>query len=138
MTITTTTVATIWTTVTTLAITLWALTTLTTGRTLNIIGRLLNQYTMRELVLTSLRIDLEQLNLDVVALLDTSLLDCLKTLPVDLADVQQTVLTRHNLYETSVRHDGANYTIVNLANLWDCNDSLDLTDSGVDAILVRS
>jgi hypothetical protein len=138
MTITTTTVATIWTTVTTLAITLWALTTLTTGRTLNIIGRLLNQYTMRELVLTCLRINLQELNLNVVALLDTSLFNGLKALPVDLADVQQTVLTRHNLNEASVRHDRTNHTVVNLAYLRNSYDSLNLTDSGIDALLVRS
>ena len=94
-----TTVTTIRTTVATIATltTLWALTALTTGRTLNVVGWLLDQYTMRELVLTCLRIDLEQLHLDLVALLDTSLLDCLKTLPVNLADVQQTVLDRKSV-----------------------------------------
>ena len=52
--------------------------------------------------------------------------------------MQQTVLARHNLYETSIRHDRANYTVVDLTNLRDCNDSLDLADCSIDAILVRS
>ena len=92
------------TTITTLA-TLRALTTLTTGRTLYVVGRLLDQYTMRELVLTRLRIDLEQLHLDLVALFDTSILNGLEALPVDLRDMEQTILARHDLYETAIRHD---------------------------------
>jgi hypothetical protein len=72
-----------FTTVTTLA-TLWTLTALTTGRSLYVVSRFLNQYTMRELVLTCLRINLKELHLNVVTLLDTSLLNGLKTLPVNL------------------------------------------------------
>ena len=80
-----TTIATIGTTVsavTTLR-TLTALATFT-GRTLNVTFGLLDQYTVRELVLTRLRVDLQQFHLDLVAFLDTSLLDGLKALPVDL------------------------------------------------------
>jgi hypothetical protein len=101
-----TTIATIWTTVTTIS-TLWTLTALTalTGRTLYIVCRLLNQYAMRELILTCLWIDLKQLNLDMVTLLDTSLLDSLEALPVNLRDMQQAILARHNLYEAAIRHD---------------------------------
>ena len=91
------TVVATWTTLTTL----WTWTTLTLYITL----RLLHQYTMRELVLTSLRINLHQLHLDLVAFLDTSLFNCLKTLPVDLRDMEQTILTRENLYKATVRHD---------------------------------
>jgi hypothetical protein len=73
-----TTLAALWTR-TTLA-TLWTWTTLT----LNIVSRLLYEYTMRELVLTSLRVDFEELNGNLVTLLDTCLFYCLKTLPVNL------------------------------------------------------
>jgi hypothetical protein len=104
MTVTTVTAITTLATVATLT-TLGALTALTTGRTLHIVGGLLNQHTMRELVLTSLRIDLEELHLDMVALLDASLLDGLEALPVDLGDMEQTVLAGHDLHEAAVRHD---------------------------------
>ena len=85
-----TTVTTIRATVTAVTITLWALTalatltTLTTSRTLYIVGGLLDQHTVRELVLAGLRINLKELHLDLVTFLDTSLLDSLKALPVDL------------------------------------------------------
>ena len=88
------TVATIRTTVTTLsALTtlrtftaLRALTALTTftGWTLHVTLGLIDQHTVRELVLTRLRVDLQELHLDLVTFLDTSLLDSLKALPVDL------------------------------------------------------
>ena len=67
-------------TITTLT-TLRALTALATCRTLHIVGRLLNQHTVAELVLTSLRINLKELHLDMVTLLDTGLLDSLEALP---------------------------------------------------------
>ena len=57
----------------------WWLTT--TLLRLDITLWLLNQYTMRELVLTSLRINLKELHLDMVTLLDTGLLDSLEALP---------------------------------------------------------
>ena len=82
-----TTVTTIRATVTTVTITLRTLTTLatlTTSRTLYIVGGLLDQHTVRELVLAGLRINLKELHLDLVTFLDTSLLDSLKALPVDL------------------------------------------------------
>ena len=77
-----TTISTIRTTVTTLT-TLRALTTLTACGTLYIVGRLLNQNTMRQLVLACLRINFQQLHLNLVTFLDTSILNGLKTLPVD-------------------------------------------------------
>ena len=114
--------------------TLWTWTTLT----LNITLWLFHQHTVRELVLASLRINLHQLHLDLVTFLDASLFNCLKTLPINLRDVEQTILTRENLYETTVRHDRTNSTLVNLTNLWNSYDSLDLTQSSIDRILVRS
>ena len=63
---------------------LTALSALATGGTLHVTLGLLNQHTVRELVLTSLRVDLQQFHLDLVTLLDTSLLNGLKALPVDL------------------------------------------------------
>lgn len=83
------------------------LATLTTGTalTLHVTLGLLHQHTVRELVLASLRIDLKELHLDVVALLDTSLLNGLQALPSNLRDVEQTLLARHDLYEAAVRHD---------------------------------
>ena len=66
--------------------TLRALTTLGTCRTLLITLGLLDEYTVRELELTSLRIDFEQLDGDLVTFLDASLLDGVETLPVNLRD----------------------------------------------------
>ncbi len=90
--------------------TLTARTTLTalatrTALTLYISLRLLEKHAVRELVLASLRVDLHELHLDFVAFLDASLFNCLKTLPVDLRDVEQSVLARHDLYEAAIRHD---------------------------------
>ena len=53
-----------------------------------------DQHAVTELVLTGLRINLKEFHGDLVTFLQTSLLNSLQTLPVDLADVQQTVLTR--------------------------------------------
>ena len=117
------TITTIGTAVTTIA-TLSTLRTLTTGRTLYIISGLLNQYTMRELILTCLRINLKELHLDLVTFLDTCLLDSLKALPVNLGNMEQTIFARHNLNETAVRHDTTNGSIVNLTNLGNCNNGL--------------
>lgn len=130
-----TTIATVTTltAVTTLA-TLWTWTTLALYITLG----LLEKHAARELELAGLRIDVNKLNLKLVTLLDASLLDSLKTLPVDLRDVEQTVLSRHELYEATVRHDAANGTVVNLAYLWDGNDSLDLSHCSVDNVLART
>ena len=101
-----TTVSTIRTTIFAIT-TLWALTTLATltGRTLYITLGLLDKHAVRELVLTSLRIDLKELHLDLVTLLDTSLLDSLKALPVNLGDMEQTILTRHDLNKATIRHN---------------------------------
>ena len=129
----TTTLMTIITTTTTLTA-LWTWTTLTLYVTL----RLLHQHTMRELVLASLRINLHQLHLDLVTFLDASLFNCLKTLPINLRDVEQTILTWENLYEATVRHDRTNSTLVNLTNLRNSYDTLDLSQSSIDRILVRS
>ena len=116
-----------------------ALRTLTTALLrLYIVSRLLDEYTVRELELTSLGVNLQELHLNLVTLLDASFLDSLQTLPVNLRDVEQTVLARHELYEAAVRHDAANGTLVDLTDLRDGNDSLDLGDSGIDALLVRT
>ena len=106
---------------------------LTTGGTLYVTFWLLNQHAVGELVLTRLRVNLKELHLDLVALLDTSFLDSLETLPVNLTDVKQTVLARHNLYEAAVRHDAADCSLVDLAHLGDGHDGLDLGDSSIDA-----
>ena len=114
--------------------------TLTTGttRTLLVALGLVEQHTVRELVLTGLRIDLKQLDLDVVALLDASLLDGLQALPLDLGDVEQTFLARQDLDEAAVRHDALHHTVVDLTYLRQGHDALDLGDGGVDALLIRS
>ena len=82
------TVTTIRTSVSTLSTltTFRALTALTTfaGRTLLITFGLLNQYTVGKLVFACLRVNLQQFYLNLVTLFDTSLLDSLKALPVNL------------------------------------------------------
>ena len=131
------TLTTTFMTIITTTATLTALRTRTT-LTLYITLWLLHQYTMRKFVLASLRINLHQLHFDLVAFLDASLFNCLKTLPINLRDVEQTILTRENLYEATVRHDRANSTLVNLTNLRNSYDSLNLSQSCIDRILVRS
>ena len=128
-----------WTTlaaVTTFA-TFWAWTTLTLW-TLHIVSRLLNEYTTRELVLTSLLVDINQLHVDFVTFLDASLFDSVETLPVDFADVKQTVLTRQELHEAAIRHHRTNGTVISLTNLRNGNDSLDLRHSSFDGSTVWS
>ena len=127
------TLTTTFMTILTTTATLTALRTWTT-LTLYITLWLLHQHTMRKFVLASLRINLHQLHLDLVAFLDASLFNCLKTLPINLRDVEQTILTRENLYEATVRHDRANSTLVNLTNLRNSYDSLNLSQSCIDRI----
>ena len=74
--------------------TLRALSTWTTLRTLLIVGWLFDKYTMRELILVCLCFFLLLLHFFLVAFLDACLFHCLKTLPVNLADVEQSVLSR--------------------------------------------
>ena len=131
----TTVVATLatWTTLTTIAtLTTWA------TLTLDIALGLVDEHTVRELVLTSLRINLEQFDLDLVTFLDASLLDRLETLPSDLRDVEQAFLARQNLYKATIRHDALHRTVVDLTDLRHSHDSLDLGQRSVDAVLVRS
>ena len=59
---------------------------------------------MRELELACLGIDVEQLHLNLVAFLDASFLYGLQTFPVDFADMEQTILARHELHEAAVWH----------------------------------
>jgi hypothetical protein len=73
-------------------------------RTLNIIGWLLNQHTVRELELAGLLVDVNQLHVYRVAFLDAGFLNGLQALPVNLTDVEQTVLAWHELNEATVRH----------------------------------
>ena len=58
-----------------------------TALTLYISLGLRNEYTVRELILTRLLVNLHQLHGDLVAFLQTSLLDGLQALPVNLRDV---------------------------------------------------
>lgn len=99
---------------------------------------LLEQHAMRELVFAGLRINLKQLDLDVVTLLDSSLLYGLQALPENLGDVEQAFLARKDLDEATVRHDALYHAIVNLANLRQGHDALDFCHCRVDALLVRS
>ena len=135
-----TTLATIRTTLTTVTAlsALRTLAALTTGGTLYVTFWLLNQHAVGELVLTRLRVNLKELHLDLVSLLDTCFLDSLETLPVNLTDMKQTVLARHNLYEAAVRHNRADGTLVDLTHLRDGYDSLDLGNSSVNAGLIGS
>ena len=75
--------ATLWTTVTTFSA-LRTITTFAAGWTLHVALGLLNEHTMTQLVLTSLRVNFKELYLNVVAFLDASLFNSLQTLPVNL------------------------------------------------------
>ena len=83
-----------------------ALRTLGTGTTLALyitLG-LLYENTAREFELTGLGVNLQEFYLQLVTFLDTGLFHGLQTLPVYLADVQQTVLAWHELNEATIRH----------------------------------
>ena len=90
----------------TVAIALSALATLTTltalgalaALTLLIALGLRDEHTVRQLVLAGLGVDLKQLHRNLVAFLQSGFLDGLETLPVDLRDMEQTILARHDLY----------------------------------------
>ena len=84
--------------------TLWAWATLACW-TLLIVSWLLYEHSARELELACLGVDVDELDVDGVALLDACLFYCLKTLPVYLGDVEQSVLAWEELYEASVWHD---------------------------------
>lgn len=74
-----------------------ALATLTTTRTawaLSVALWLLFEHAVRQLVLTRLRINLQELHLDMVTLVDTSLLNSLETLPCNLRDMEQALTAR--------------------------------------------
>ena len=115
-----------------------ALSTLWTGTAfaLYIALGLLEQDAAAQLELAGLGVNLQELHLQLVALLDASLFDGLKALPVDFADMEQSVLARHELYEAAVRHDAANGTFIDFANLGYSHDSLNLSQSSIDALLV--
>ena len=63
-----------------------------------------------------------------IAFLDSGLFHRLVALPVDLADMQQTFLTRHELYETTVRHEALNHRVILLAYFRQSHNSFDLRD----------
>src|SRR5574344_528343 len=52
--------------------------------------------------------------------------------------MKKSILTRENLNETSIRHNRANSTFINLTNFRNSNDTLNLSKSGINAIFVRS
>lgn len=96
------TLATLWTRTTLTTLWTWAA---LTWRTLYVVCRLLNEYTVRELELASLRVNIDEFDFDFVAFLETCFFNCLKTLPLDFRDMEETFLTWEELNEASVRHD---------------------------------
>jgi hypothetical protein len=86
---------------------LWTRTTLWTWTTLTLYISLWfwDEHLVRKLVLTSLLVYLEELNGNLVTLLESSFLNGLESLPVDLADMEQTILAWKYLYEAAIRHD---------------------------------
>ena len=73
--------------------------TLGTGTTLTLyiaLG-LLEQYATAELELARLLVDVDELDLDLVAFLQTAFFNGLQTLPVDFRNVQQTILAQNNI-----------------------------------------
>ena len=120
--------------VTTVAVVITAWTALT----LYITFRFLYQNTVRKLILSCLRVDLKELNLNLVAFLYAGFFYCFEALPVDFADMEKAFLTRQNLYEAAVRHDALDCSFIHLAHFRHGYDGLDLGQGGFDALLVRS
>ena len=71
-----------------------------------------------------------------IAFFDAGLFHRLIAFPVNLADVQQTFLTRHELYEAAIRHQALNHTVVLLAYFRQSYDSFDLRDSSLHRLAV--
>ena len=103
-----------------------------TALTLLVTLGLLKENLARELELACLGVNLQKLNLELVTLVDAGLFHCLETLPVNLRDVQQTILARHELNECTIRHHAAYCTLVNLAGLGDGNNCANLGNCIVD------
>ena len=93
---------------------------------------------MGEAELARLLVDVEQLHLDGVALVNAGVLNGVEALPVELADMQQAFLARHEFHEAAVGHDAHHLGVVGLADLRDSHDGAYLGHSGVDAGLVGS
>lgn len=93
-------------------IVLWTWTTLATFRAwttltlwpFHIVSRLLDEDTTRELELTRLLVDIDEFHINFITFLDASLFHGVKTFPVNLADMEQTILSRQELNEASIRH----------------------------------
>lgn len=122
---------------------LWTWTTLTTLWTWTALALLitlwlLDEHTVRQLALASLLVYVDKLHLYLVAFLYSCLLDSLQTLPVNLRDMEQTVLARENLNEASVRHDRAHCALIYLAYLRHCRYGAYLGYSRVNRLLVWS
>ena len=105
-----------------------------TGRTLYVTLGLRNEDAVRELELAGLRVDFQELDGQLVAFLDAGFLNGLEALPVDLGDMEQTILAGHDLDEAAVRHHRADNALIDLAHFGNGNNGLDLADGGVDAV----
>ena len=98
--------------------------------------RLGEEGTVRQAQLAGLLVDLDELHIDLVAFLQARLFHGLVTLPIDLGDVQQTVLVGDDLHEGAEGHDGDDLTVVDLADLRHSDDGFDLGLAGLDVFLV--
>ena len=63
------------------------------------------QYSHRQTIFAGLLVDLDELDIHLVALFQTARFHVLETLPRDLADVEKSVATRHKFYECTEVED---------------------------------
>ena len=93
---------------------------------------------MREAELAGLIVDLQKFYRRVISLVQAGFFYTLQALPSDLADVEQTFLARHKLYEAAVRHNANDFCIINLAYFRHGYDGADLGYCGINAFFARS
>ena len=92
--------------------------------------------TTAELKLARLRIYVDELDLYLLTFLQIGIFDLLVALPVDLRDVEETILTREEFYEATIRHDRRDLTLIDFAYFRHSDDTLDQADSRVDSVLI--
>ena len=97
-----------------------------------------NQHAVRQLELVGLGIDADDFHLDHIPLFQAGLLHRFETLVVDLRDVQQGVLARHDLDERTERHDRTNLAVIYIADLGLRHDALDAGQGCIHRLLVQT
>ena len=94
------------------------------------------QHFPREFQLTVFGVDTNQFYLDHIPLFETGLLHGFVTFVANLRDVQQTVLARQNLYESTEGNNRTDLTVVNLSDFRDRNNLFDTSQCRIQSTFI--